>query len=181
MFASSFAKLSLFALALSMPMQAFGHALIEPALGVTGQGARSDVQRPSKKTPCGSVNIADALADTTPVKANGDSFTVSVQNFNAYVRTSVFFLLKSDSLIFPLVAKMVQPRSLPRSSTRLAQASRSRVVRSLSRRTVSSHLRRPVPYRFRVLSRLARSAPVARTAPAASSRSPPPVVSETAS
>jgi len=83
MFASSFTKLSLFALALSMPMQAFGHALIEPALGVTGQGARSDVQRPSKKTPCGSLNIADALADTTPVKANGDAFTVSVQNFNA--------------------------------------------------------------------------------------------------
>ena len=82
MFSSTFYKLSFFALALSMPMQAFGHALIEPALGVQGQGVRSDVQRPSRRTPCGSVNIANALADTTPVQANGNAFTVSVQNFN---------------------------------------------------------------------------------------------------
>jgi len=70
-------------LVLSLSLQACGHTLIEPAIGVTGAGARSDVQQPSTATPCGaSVNVANALKSSTAVKASGDAFTVSAQNFN---------------------------------------------------------------------------------------------------
>ena len=85
MFAKSISALAVFVLALSMPMQALGHALIEPAIGVTGAGARSDVQRPSTNSPCGSVNIASALTKSTAVQAKGNAFTVQVQNFNGWV------------------------------------------------------------------------------------------------
>ena len=78
-----YAKFSFVALAIACPPQVLGHALIEPAIGVTGAGARSDVQRPSTAAPCGSVNVASVLASSTPVQATNDAFTVTVQNFNA--------------------------------------------------------------------------------------------------
>lgn len=77
-----FAKFSLLALAVACPLQVLGHALIEPAIGVTGAGARADVQRPSTAKPCGKVNVASALAGSTAVQATNGAFTVTVQNFN---------------------------------------------------------------------------------------------------
>lgn len=67
---------------LSISSQALGHALIEPAIGVKGTGARSDVQRPSTGSPCGTVNVASVVGSSTPVVANNGAFTVNVQNFN---------------------------------------------------------------------------------------------------
>lgn len=75
--------LALLALSLSLPYQVSGHAIITPALGVTGTPARSDVTKPSTNSPCGNgVNVASAIAGSTAVQANGDAFTVSVTNFN---------------------------------------------------------------------------------------------------
>lgn len=80
-----FSKLYLvLALALGAALQVHGHALITPALGVTGAGARSDVQRPSKAAECGNVNVANTINTSTPVVANADgSFTATITNFNA--------------------------------------------------------------------------------------------------
>ncbi|KAH8113914.1 hypothetical protein DFH11DRAFT_1598188 [Phellopilus nigrolimitatus] len=83
MFAKYLSSLSLLALALSLPYQALGHAIITPALGVSGTPARSDVTKPSSASPCGSgVNVASALAGSTAVQATANAFAVTVTNFN---------------------------------------------------------------------------------------------------
>ncbi|KAI5120100.1 hypothetical protein M0805_001256 [Coniferiporia weirii] len=83
MFSKSFSALALLAFSLSLPYQAFGHAIITPAIGVTGTPARSDVTRPSTSAPCGSgVNVASVIAGSSAVQANGNAFTVTVTNFN---------------------------------------------------------------------------------------------------
>ncbi|KAJ7062064.1 hypothetical protein C8F01DRAFT_1082632 [Mycena amicta] len=63
---------------------ASAHAIPNPALGVKGTPARSDVQRPSTNSPCGNVNIANTIdsSTATPVAADG-TVTIQVQNFNA--------------------------------------------------------------------------------------------------
>jgi len=81
MFAKSLAALSLLVLSVSLP--AFGHAVINPVIGITGAAVRGDVQRPSTASPCGTVNIATALKTSTSITATGDAFTAIVQNFNA--------------------------------------------------------------------------------------------------
>ena len=70
------------------------HAIITPALGVNGTAARSDVQRPSTKTPCGNVDITKELPLSTAISvfANG-TFFANITNFNGYVVsrfTSIF-------------------------------------------------------------------------------------------
>lgn len=71
------------ALLLSLSYHALGHAIITPALGVSGTAARSDVTRPSNNAPCGNgVNVANAIGGSSAVQANGNSFTVTVTNFN---------------------------------------------------------------------------------------------------
>lgn len=68
----------------AMSLQASAHAIITPALGVNGQGARSDVQKPSKAAECGSVNVANTIDTSTPVQAAADgSFAATITNFNA--------------------------------------------------------------------------------------------------
>ncbi|KIP07287.1 hypothetical protein PHLGIDRAFT_127728 [Phlebiopsis gigantea 11061_1 CR5-6] len=59
------------------------HAIVTPALGVNGTAARSDVQRPSTKAPCGNVNITQELplSAAIPVFANG-TFFANITNFN---------------------------------------------------------------------------------------------------
>ena len=59
------------------------HALINPALGVQGQGARNDVQNPSDAHPCGNVNIAQTFdnSQTASVNANG-SISTTITDFN---------------------------------------------------------------------------------------------------
>ena len=72
-----------FAFLLSLTLQASAHALIAPALGVTGKGARSDVQRPSTAKPCGKANIAQTLATSQAAQANAQGIVaVTVTNFN---------------------------------------------------------------------------------------------------
>ena len=69
-------------------VQVHGHTLIEPAIGVgtNGTGIRADVQRPSSKSPCGNVNVANVIKNATAVFADKDGvFTVTAQNFNLYV------------------------------------------------------------------------------------------------
>jgi len=70
-------------LLLVLAAQANAHAIPVPALGVA-KPARSDVQRPSTASPCGSVNIAQTIdtSTATPVAADG-SVTIGVENFNA--------------------------------------------------------------------------------------------------
>ncbi|KAJ7763405.1 hypothetical protein B0H16DRAFT_1527777 [Mycena metata] len=64
--------------------QTSAHAIPNPALGVKGTPQRSDVQRPSTASPCGSVNIASNLDTSTAVAAAADgTVTFQVQNFNA--------------------------------------------------------------------------------------------------
>ena len=72
------------ALCLGASLQVHGHALITPALGVSGAGARSDVQRPSAKAECGTVNVANTINTSTPVQASANgSFDATITNFNA--------------------------------------------------------------------------------------------------
>ncbi|THV07948.1 hypothetical protein K435DRAFT_772282 [Dendrothele bispora CBS 962.96] len=79
-----FAKiLSAGTLFLALTTQVNAHALIAPALGVNGNGARSDVQRPSGNNACGNVNVAQTIGSSTPVQAAADgTFTTTVTNFN---------------------------------------------------------------------------------------------------
>ncbi|KAL5522693.1 hypothetical protein ACEPAG_8711 [Sanghuangporus baumii] len=83
MFSKSFSTVSIFVLVLLLPCQVFAHAIISPAIGVSGTAARTDVTRPSNKFPCGhGVHGAEALAGSTAVQANANVFTVTVTNFN---------------------------------------------------------------------------------------------------
>ncbi|EKM58028.1 uncharacterized protein PHACADRAFT_251987 [Phanerochaete carnosa HHB-10118-sp] len=81
-----FSKLYLVAALLlgAISLRANAHTGITPALGVSGQFARSDVQRPSTANECGNVNVANTINTSTPVQAaaNG-TFTVTATNFNA--------------------------------------------------------------------------------------------------
>lgn len=82
------------ALAFGLALNVQAHALIAPAIGVTGTGVRSDVKRPTNARPCGNVNIANSLASSTAVSANADgSFSMTITNFNRYVLCTVCFIL----------------------------------------------------------------------------------------
>lgn len=80
MFSKSFIA-PIFLLALTSSVNA--HAGITPALGVKGNLARSDVQRPSTAQPCGNINIAQNLDTSTAVNADASgNFLPSITNFN---------------------------------------------------------------------------------------------------
>jgi hypothetical protein len=60
------------------------HAVVAPALGVKGNPARSDVQRPSQAKPCGNINIAQNLDTSTAVKANAKGiFAANITGFDS--------------------------------------------------------------------------------------------------
>lgn len=70
---------------LAMSTQVYGHAAVANPIGVTGTIARADALRPSTAQPCGAVaggNIAALLDKSTPVVANGGTFTTTITNFN---------------------------------------------------------------------------------------------------
>ncbi|CDO68171.1 hypothetical protein BN946_scf184938.g23 [Trametes cinnabarina] len=74
------------ALCLSLSLQANAHAAVAPALGVKGTPVRNDVQRPSKNSECGNVNIAQTIDTSTAVQAAGNgTFAATIINFNAGV------------------------------------------------------------------------------------------------
>ncbi|KAI0302435.1 hypothetical protein B0F90DRAFT_1816628 [Multifurca ochricompacta] len=59
------------------------HAGVSPALGVKGNLARGNVERPSNADPCGKVDIAQTIGTSTPVVAAADgTFSPSVISFN---------------------------------------------------------------------------------------------------
>ena len=61
----------------SLALQASAHAIVMPALGVSGTPVRNDVERPSAAKPCGKVDIASTLGATQAITANADgSFQV---------------------------------------------------------------------------------------------------------
>ncbi|KAJ7693228.1 hypothetical protein B0H17DRAFT_1132692 [Mycena rosella] len=71
------------ALVLALVLQAHAHAMPSPALGVSGLPARSDVQRPSTSSPCGSVNIASSVDNSTAVPAAADgTVMLNITNYN---------------------------------------------------------------------------------------------------
>ncbi|KAH9926338.1 uncharacterized protein BXZ73DRAFT_78835, partial [Epithele typhae] len=62
--------------ALSVSLNAHAHAIITPALGVSGTAVRADVQRPSTSAPCGEVDVASAFATSNAATLGADgSFT----------------------------------------------------------------------------------------------------------
>ncbi|KAH9851052.1 hypothetical protein C2E23DRAFT_733802 [Lenzites betulinus] len=63
------------------------HAIITPALGVTGAAVRADVQRPSASSECGTVNIAQSL-DSSPFTIADPAtgiFNANITDFNGGV------------------------------------------------------------------------------------------------
>lgn len=77
-------------LLLGFSLQASAHAIINPALGVTGTPSRNDVQRPSAQSPCGNVNVAQTIDTTQPISLQAQgTFAAVIQNFNAYVTESI--------------------------------------------------------------------------------------------
>jgi len=89
--------ISSIAFALVLSLQVHAHAGITPALGVVGNFTRSDVQRPSNGSECGSINIANNINNSTTVPAapNG-SFIVDITNFNGGDDGSTFVTLLVD-------------------------------------------------------------------------------------
>ncbi|KAJ7036662.1 hypothetical protein C8F04DRAFT_1337735 [Mycena alexandri] len=81
MFSSVFTSV---AVVLALSLRASAHAMPSPALGVSGLPARSDVQRLSTSSPCGSVNIASSIDTSTAVPAEADgTVMLNITNYNA--------------------------------------------------------------------------------------------------
>lgn len=67
-------------------LQVHAHAVISPALGISGQPVRNDAQRPNKGKPCGNANLSK-IDSSTPVKVGGNGeMTMRIQNFNPLSR-----------------------------------------------------------------------------------------------
>lgn len=67
---------------LLLGLQANAHAVISPALGVSGKPVRNDAQRPSGAKPCGNANLAN-IDSSTPVKVGGNgAMSMTITNFN---------------------------------------------------------------------------------------------------
>ncbi|KAI0334047.1 hypothetical protein GY45DRAFT_142898 [Cubamyces sp. BRFM 1775] len=80
-----FAKTALAAAVfLGLSLQVSAHAGITPALGVTGTFIRANVQRPSAAAPCGTINIAANINNSTAIPVNPDgTFGATITDFNA--------------------------------------------------------------------------------------------------
>jgi len=95
---SKYLSSTLLLFALSIHVDA--HAAIFPALGVLGTPVRGDVQVPSKPSPCGNINVAANINNSTAVQADPNGqFKVNVIDFNPYFRISENLL---PTLIIPL-------------------------------------------------------------------------------
>lgn len=76
------------AVVLSLGLQVSAHAVISPAVGVTGAPARSDAKKPSAADPCGGVATSKIAASTAAQADAAGSVKLSVTNFNGYVNLS---------------------------------------------------------------------------------------------
>ena len=85
MFSKSFLA-PIFLLALTSSANAHAvilDAVVAPALGVNGNPALSDVQRPSQAKPCGNINIAQNLDSSTVVNVDANGiFSVNIIGFD---------------------------------------------------------------------------------------------------
>jgi hypothetical protein len=85
MFSKSFIA-PIFLLALTSSANAHAvilDAVVAPALGVNGNPALSDVQRPSQAKPCGNINIAQNLDSSTVVNVDANGiFSVNIIGFD---------------------------------------------------------------------------------------------------
>lgn len=82
-------------LCLGLALQASAHAIITPALGVSGTAVRADVQRPSAATECGAINISQNIDSSTPAVANNAGiFNVTITDFNGYACLDLTLLLR---------------------------------------------------------------------------------------
>ena len=71
-------------LLLALTSSVNAHSAIAPALGVKGNPARSDVQRPSQAKPCGNINIAQNLDNSTAVNVNTKGiFAANITGFDS--------------------------------------------------------------------------------------------------
>jgi len=83
---------------LTLSFRVHAHAGITPALGVTGNFTRNDVQRPAPATECGNIDIASTIDSSTPVTVAADgTFTVTVTDFNAGADGSRSVSVKVDA------------------------------------------------------------------------------------
>jgi len=87
------------ALVLALSLQVHAHAIVSPALGVSGTPIRADVKRPSAAEPCGAgVNIASALDSSTAVAASAaGAIDATAIDFNAGADGSRDFTAKVDA------------------------------------------------------------------------------------
>jgi hypothetical protein len=73
-----------YAFLLCLTTSANAHAIITPALGVSGAGTRNDVQRPSAQKPCGNINIAQTIGTSTAISVSSNgTFQATATDFNA--------------------------------------------------------------------------------------------------
>jgi len=94
MFSKVFATVSVL---LAVSVQINAHAIMTPALGVTGTAVRNDVQRPSTASPCGTVDVASTIDTSTPVVADATgTFITNATDFNAGADGSRSFTAKVD-------------------------------------------------------------------------------------
>lgn len=101
---------------LALAAQTTAHAGPQIALGVKGNLARSDVQRPSTAKPCGTIDPATTLDTSTAVPAASDgTVTMNVVNFNAGAdgSTSVSVLVDQTGVGKTFVAGAVTTQGNP--------------------------------------------------------------------
>jgi len=79
----------------ALAAQAFAHAAVAPAMGVSGEPIRADVQRPSTAKPCGKIALSKAETSTT-IAMTGSSFTANATNFNPGKDGSMLFTASVD-------------------------------------------------------------------------------------
>jgi len=70
---------------LAMGLQASGHAIVTPALGVKGNGTRNDVQRPSTAKPCGKASLSAVGTSTPAIAAADGTVQMTITDFNGGV------------------------------------------------------------------------------------------------
>jgi len=73
------------AVILVMGLQASGHAIVTPALGVKGNGTRNDVQRPSTAKPCGKASLTAIDTSTPAIAAADGTAQMTITDFNGGV------------------------------------------------------------------------------------------------
>jgi len=73
------------AIILAMGLQASGHAIVTPALGVKGNGSRNNVERPSTGKPCGKASLTAIDTSTPAIAAADGTVQMTITNFNGGV------------------------------------------------------------------------------------------------